>query len=79
MTWFGTLLSGFANTHPRRAIATAPFDREIELDLSCIRQGDGWLDTESLKPSTSLRNIGDSGRLRFFRSVVSRGDLCAGR
>jgi len=43
-----------------REIATAPFDRELELavidgqvgvlDVSYFRHGDGWLDAETLKP-----------------------------
>ncbi len=43
-----------------REIATAPFDREIEIAVldgsinvtgaSCLRHGDGWLDTETLRP-----------------------------
>jgi len=43
-----------------REIATAPFDREIELaiierevgvvDGSCLRHGDGWLDAQKLRP-----------------------------
>jgi hypothetical protein len=43
-----------------RELASAPFDREIELavigndvgvlDGSCLRHGDGWLDAETLRP-----------------------------
>lgn len=44
-----------------RDIATAPFDREIEVAIvagditnvpggSCLRHGDGWLDAETLRP-----------------------------
>jgi hypothetical protein len=43
-----------------REIATAPFDREIEIAVindnvpvlggSRVRHGDGWLDAETLKP-----------------------------
>jgi hypothetical protein len=43
-----------------REIASAPFDREIELAFmsgninmsggSCLRHGDGWLDAETLRP-----------------------------
>ena len=45
-----------------RKIATAPFDREIELavidgtvgvvDGPCLRHGDGWLDARTLMPVT---------------------------
>lgn len=45
-----------------REIATAPFDRAIEIAVingdvrvlggSCLRHGDGWLDAETLKPVT---------------------------
>ena len=45
-----------------REIATAPFDRELELavidgalhpiGVFCIRHGDGWLDLETLQPIT---------------------------
>ncbi|WP_298252899.1 hypothetical protein [Bradyrhizobium sp.] len=43
-----------------RDIASAPFDREIEVAFidenisvcggSCLRHGDGWLDAETLRP-----------------------------
>jgi hypothetical protein len=43
-----------------REIASAPFDREIEVAIldedisvrggSCLRHGDGWLDAETLRP-----------------------------
>jgi len=43
-----------------REIATAPFDRELELavidgavraiDVFCLRHGDDWLDAETLRP-----------------------------
>jgi hypothetical protein len=43
-----------------REIASAPFDREIELAFinehinvsrgPCLRHGDGWLDVETLRP-----------------------------
>jgi hypothetical protein len=43
-----------------REIASAPFDRAIEVATiegntnapgrSCLRHGDGWLDTETLRP-----------------------------
>jgi hypothetical protein len=45
-----------------REIATAPFDREIELAIiddtigllhgSCVRHKDGWLDAQTLRPVT---------------------------
>ena len=60
MRWLTTLLSRLVNASEWRDIATAPFDREIELavidgevgvlDCHCIRHGDGWLDAETLKP-----------------------------
>jgi hypothetical protein len=60
MAWLGSLLSRFANAAEWREIATAPFDRALELavindgvrvlDSCCIRHGDGWLDAETLRP-----------------------------
>jgi len=54
-----TLLSRLTRNEWRE-IASAPFDREIEvaviagtvgvLDGTCLRHGDGWLDTETLRP-----------------------------
>jgi hypothetical protein len=44
-----------------REIASAPFDREIEVavidgdinvhGISCLRHGDGWLDSETMRPT----------------------------
>ena len=60
MTWARRLLSRAFGASEWREIATAPFDRELELavidghvgvlDVSCLRHGDGWLDAETLKP-----------------------------
>jgi hypothetical protein len=61
MAWLTSLLSGFAATSGWRDIATAPFDREIELaavvdgevgvlSSSYFRHGDTWLNAETLKP-----------------------------
>ena len=54
-----TLLSRLTRNEWRE-IASAPFDREIEvaviagsigvLDGTCLRHGDGWLDAETLEP-----------------------------
>ena len=52
------LLSRFVSASEWRDIATAPFDREIELAvidgnagvLRCVRHGDRWLDAETLRP-----------------------------
>jgi hypothetical protein len=55
-------LSRFLRGLEWRDIATAPFDREIELavigdgvglvDGSCLRHHDGWLDAQTLRPVT---------------------------
>jgi hypothetical protein len=60
MAWLSSLLTRFANAAEWREIATAPFDRELELAIidggvgvlrsCCIRHGNGWLDAETLKP-----------------------------
>lgn len=60
MAWFSSFLSHFASAAEWREIATAPFDRALELavldngvgvlDFCCIRHGDGWIDAETLKP-----------------------------
>ena len=54
------LLSRLFSAPEWREIATAPFDREIELAVigdhvgllegSCLRHGEGWLDAETLRP-----------------------------
>ena len=58
MAWLRSLLSRLAGTDWRE-IATAPFDRAIELAVidgdvaplaCCIRHGDGFLDAETLRP-----------------------------
>jgi len=59
MAWLRSLLSRLAGTDWRE-IATAPFDRTIELAVieggvdvfaaCCIRHGDIWLDAETLRP-----------------------------
>jgi hypothetical protein len=56
------LLSRFLRSLEWREIATAPFDREIELaiiddsvgllDGSCLRHHDGWLDAQTLRSVT---------------------------
>ena len=53
-------LSRFVRGLEWRDIATAPFDREVELalidervgllDRSCVRHEDGWLDAQTLSP-----------------------------
>jgi hypothetical protein len=59
MRWLVTLLSRLVNASEWRDIASAPFDREIELAVMdgnvgalvrCVRHGDGWLDAETLRP-----------------------------
>lgn len=62
MNWAIARLSRLLRVVEWREIATAPFDREIELAVidgdvgvlegSCIRHGDGWLDAETLRPMT---------------------------
>lgn len=58
MAWLNSLLSRLAGTSWRE-IATAPFDREIELAVisgevgmprCCIRYGEDFLDAETLRP-----------------------------
>ena len=56
------LLSRLLRAEQWREIASAPYDREIELavigndvsvlDGSCLRHGDTWLDAETLRPVT---------------------------
>jgi hypothetical protein len=53
-------LSRLLGAEEWREIASAPFDREIELaiigkdvgvlDRPCLRHGDGWLDARTLRP-----------------------------
>ena len=60
MAWLSSLLSCLTSASEWREIATAPFDRELELavidggvgvlDFSCIRHGEVWLDAQTLKP-----------------------------
>jgi len=60
MAWFISLLSRFMSASEWREIATAPFDRVLELaiidgrvsmlDFCCIRHGNRWLDAETLRP-----------------------------
>jgi hypothetical protein len=59
MRWLITLLSRLVNASEWHDIASAPFDREIELAtmdgnvgvlVRCVRHGDGWLDAETLRP-----------------------------
>jgi hypothetical protein len=59
MRWFITPLSRLVTASEWRDIASAPFDREIELAamdgnvgvlVRCVRHGDGWLDAETLRP-----------------------------
>jgi hypothetical protein len=55
-------LSRLLRTEEWREIASAPFDRELELavigndvsvlDGSCLRHADRWLDAETLRPVT---------------------------
>lgn len=62
MNWALTMLSRLFSFGEWREIATAPFDREIELAVidghvgvlegSCLRHGNGWLDAETLRPMT---------------------------
>jgi hypothetical protein len=62
MNWLTALLSRLATASEWRDISTAPFDRAIELAVidgeisvlgsSCLRQADGWLNAETLKPVT---------------------------
>lgn len=60
MKRFGVALIRFLDRSGWREIATAPFDRELELavidgavrrtGVFCLRQGDDWLDAETLRP-----------------------------
>jgi hypothetical protein len=60
MTRLAALLSRLFSTPEWREIATAPFDREIELAVigdrvglvegGRLRHGNGWLDAETLQP-----------------------------
>jgi hypothetical protein len=63
MVWLGARLSSFLSRLAGRGwreIATAPFDRAIELAVidgdvgvptaCCIRHGEGFLDAETLRP-----------------------------
>jgi hypothetical protein len=60
MHWAAKLLSRILGPSEWRAIETAPFDRAIELALindevriidgARLRHGDGWIDTETLRP-----------------------------
>jgi hypothetical protein len=59
MDWIIAFLSRLLGNEWRE-IASAPFDREIEvaiideeigvLSSSCLRHGNGWLDAETLRP-----------------------------
>lgn len=60
MNWVTAFLSRIVNAPEWRDIATAPFDRAIEiavidgdigvLSFPCVRHGDAWLDAETLQP-----------------------------
>jgi hypothetical protein len=60
MTWVTAFLSRLVNAREWRDIATAPFDRAVELavidgDISvlgypCLRHCDAWLEAETLRP-----------------------------
>ncbi|TYL83640.1 hypothetical protein FXB38_17785 [Bradyrhizobium cytisi] len=62
MNWIADLWSRLPSPPGWREIATAPFDREIELAVigdhvallnrACLRHGNGWLDAETLRPVT---------------------------
>ena len=64
-----------------REIATAPFDRAIEVATidgntsvpggSCLRHGDGWLDTETLRP-VEIR----ATHWRYRRAVMRPMNCC---
>jgi hypothetical protein len=60
VTAFSRILSRIVNAPEWRDIATAPFDRAIELavidgdigvlSFPCLRHGDTWFDAETLHP-----------------------------
>ena len=60
MNWARRLLTGIFGASEWRELATAPFDREIELavignnigvlDVPYLRHGEGWLDAATLRP-----------------------------
>jgi len=60
MNWVTAFLSHIVNAPEWRDIATAPFDRAIELavidgdigvlSFPCLRHGDAWFDAETLQP-----------------------------
>jgi hypothetical protein len=60
MNWVAALLSRIVSASEWRDIATAPFDRAIELavidgsvgvlNFPCLRHGEAWFDAETLKP-----------------------------
>ena len=60
MNWVTALLSRLVRAPEWRDIATAPFDRAIELAVidgdigvlghPCLRHGDAWFDAETLRP-----------------------------
>lgn len=64
-----------------REIATAPFDREIEVAIidgdtnvwgaSCVRHGDSWFDTETLRP-VEIR----ATHWRYRRAVMRPMSCC---
>jgi hypothetical protein len=60
MNWVSAFLSRIVNAPEWREIATAPFDRAVELAVidgdigvlgfPCLRHGDAWFDAETLQP-----------------------------
>jgi hypothetical protein len=60
VTTFSRILSRIVNAPEWRDIATAPFDRAVELAVidgeigvlgfPCLRHGDAWFDAETLQP-----------------------------
>jgi hypothetical protein len=76
-----SLLSRLLRVVEWREIATAPFDREIELAVidgdvgvlegSCLRHGDGWLDAETLRSVTVTAT-----HWRYPRPVMLPASCC---
>ena len=81
MNRLAALLSRLMCTLEWREIATAPFDREIELavindhvDLlqgTCLRRGNDWLDAETLRPLTVTAT-----HWRYRRPIVLPMSCC---
>lgn len=81
MQRLAAFLARFLRSLEWREIATAPFDREIELAViddrvgvlhrSCVRHGDGWLDAQTFAPVTVRAT-----HWRYRRPVMPPSSCC---